>query len=149
MSQPSGCEGTDRSALRIAWSCVAVIFACAWKAVHPDVPPKHLRGSKWKLARRRLYMTLWTILVPELVVMRAAYQYFQARRVSEVYKEQHMEDIELNTGALPRYRKCVKYHFASGLMFNASQIRRLYSESVSIVVPKTSASPQQLPFVPA
>lgn len=144
MSQPSGCNRNNRDAVEIAWSCLAVIFACAWKAVHPDVPHKHLKGLKWQHARRRLYMTLWTILVPEMVVWRAANQWFKARRMSEAYKERHMQHMEVNesdTPALPMYRKCVRYPCASELGLNGSRIHRLHSELVSHSdVPKASAS---------
>ncbi|KAL4258801.1 hypothetical protein AB1N83_009427 [Pleurotus pulmonarius] len=90
----------DRSAVGITWSCAAVILACVWKAVHPNVPPPNSRESWWAIALRRLYMTLWTILLPEVVVMRAAAQWCEARRTSEVYQEQHPQDtIPLIVGA--------------------------------------------------
>lgn len=118
ISRPSGCVGSDRDTVGIAWSCIAVIFACAWKAVHPEVPPESLRQSTWKLARRRLYMTLWTILLPELVVARAVFQWMEARDISEEYKQQHTGDDESNTDpmhagdvAQPKYRKCVHHRY--------------------------------------
>ncbi|KAF7430672.1 hypothetical protein PC9H_006381 [Pleurotus ostreatus] len=109
-------SGCDRSAIDITWSCAAVILACVWKAVHPNVPPpdSDSRGSKRAFVLRRLYMTLWTILLPEVVVLRAATQWHETRRIAEAYKKQHPEDsidIPLNTGARsskdvaqPKYR---------------------------------------------
>ncbi len=123
----------DRSAIDITWSCAAVILACVWKAVHPNVPPPNSRESWWEIALRRLYMTLWTILLPEVVVMRAAAQWCEARRTSEVYQKQHPQDtIPLIGGAgsskdtdQPKFKKCV--HPVSFPTFNE------FSKSVDCV----------------
>ncbi|KAF4569884.1 hypothetical protein EYR36_009686 [Pleurotus pulmonarius] len=111
-SQEGDCE---RSAIAIAWSCMTVIIACTWKAVHPNVPPANLRASKWTLACRRLYMTFWTILLPELVIWRAAREWFEARHLSATYKQEYSGDTESNApGEQSKYRKfCI---FLSGLV---------------------------------
>lgn len=79
-SQINNCE---RSAWGIAWSCLAVIIACAWKAVHLDVPNHESTSRQWW---RRTRMTLWTLFVPEFVIRRAAIQWFQAQTITEDYK---------------------------------------------------------------
>ncbi|KAL4255515.1 hypothetical protein AB1N83_012890 [Pleurotus pulmonarius] len=135
-------SGSDRSAIDITWSCIAVIFACVWKAVHPNVPPPDSRGSKRESVLRRLCMTLWTILLPELVVFRAAAQWHEARRISEAYIKHHPGDIDipLNAGARSSRDVAQPKH------------RRLYSLLSSLVspsdVPRNSAATvDEHPFV--
>ncbi|KAF4591287.1 hypothetical protein EYR40_009890 [Pleurotus pulmonarius] len=74
-------SANDRSTVDITWSCLAVIFSCTWVAIHPNIPPRHIRSSRWKMLRRRIILMLWTILVPELMVLWAAGQWFDAAQV--------------------------------------------------------------------
>lgn len=71
----------DRSTVDIIWSCLVVIFSCTWVAIHPNIPPRHIRSSRWKMLRRRIFLMLWAILVPELMVMWAVHQWFDAAEV--------------------------------------------------------------------
>ncbi|KAJ8514780.1 hypothetical protein ONZ45_g7722 [Pleurotus djamor] len=71
-----------RSEMQIVWSCVAIIFACTWTAIHPNVPSARVGSSHWRMGLRRVRMMLWTILVPEMMVAWAAKQWVDARRIS-------------------------------------------------------------------
>ncbi|KAJ8514782.1 hypothetical protein ONZ45_g7720 [Pleurotus djamor] len=73
-----------RTAVQIAWSCAAIIFACTWSAVHPNVPSSRVASIKWKMAWRRLRMMLWTILLPEMMVAWAAKQWSDTRKISAI-----------------------------------------------------------------
>ncbi|KAJ8514786.1 hypothetical protein ONZ45_g7721 [Pleurotus djamor] len=86
MSSPNDqCPSYEtRSAVQIAWSCIAIIFACTWTAVHPNVPPASVSTSQWRMAWRRIKMMLWTILLPDLMMVEASIQRARARRISEV-----------------------------------------------------------------
>lgn len=84
----------ERSPWGISWSCLAVIIACAWKAIHLDVPTPTSSRQWW----RRTRMTLWTIFVPEFAIRRAAIQWFRARQVSGKHNDKNPklppEDVE-------------------------------------------------------
>lgn len=75
----------DRDTTDIVWSCLAVIFCCTWVAIHPNVPHYGIRASRWKMLRRRVLLMLWAILVPELMVMWAVRQWFEAGQAVEDY----------------------------------------------------------------
>ncbi|KAF4600347.1 hypothetical protein EYR38_004972 [Pleurotus pulmonarius] len=85
---PAAASGDDidpRSVYEIVWSCVAVVFACTWVAIHPNVPPKHIRTSRWRRLRRRVCLMIWALLVPELMVMWAVGQWSSADIVSREF----------------------------------------------------------------
>ncbi|KAJ8463465.1 hypothetical protein ONZ45_g17570 [Pleurotus djamor] len=71
-----------RTPIEIAWSSIAVIFACTWIAIHPNIPPVNIRASQWLLWRRRVFLMLWALLVPELMIQWAVKQWFDALDVS-------------------------------------------------------------------
>ncbi|KAL4265150.1 hypothetical protein AB1N83_003919 [Pleurotus pulmonarius] len=84
-------EGFDigsRSALGIAWTCLVIIFACTWTAIHPNVPAKDVRDSGWKIQGWRIAHSLWALLVPELMVMWAVQQWAEAKQVSEAFRKE-------------------------------------------------------------
>lgn len=82
-----GVGGDTRSGLAIAWTCLAIIFACTWTAIHPNIPKKEIRASEWSLRKWRLIQALWALLVPELMVMWAVQQWVEARKVSREYEQ--------------------------------------------------------------
>jgi len=66
-----------RTHFDIIWSCVSTLFICTWVAIHPNVPPRgegHIR-SLW----RRIKLMLWTLVVPELILIWAYRQWAAAR----------------------------------------------------------------------
>ena len=73
-----------RTIWNIIWSCFSTVFACAWIAVHPNIPA--LKDSKWKILRRRLMITAYILLAPEMVIMWAARQYRDARILAEDFQ---------------------------------------------------------------
>ena len=73
-----------RTHWEIIWSCVSTLFICTWVAIHPNIPPRgegHLR-SLW----RRIKLMLWTLLVPELILIWAYKQWAAARYIAEYFQ---------------------------------------------------------------
>ena len=66
----SGCE---RSVVKIVWSCLAVIFACTWVSVHPNVPGDKERP--FDVVWRKLSIMVDALLAPELVLFWAMRQW--------------------------------------------------------------------------
>ena len=71
----------DRSVLDILWSCLATTFACTWVSVHPNVPFKN--EGKWAILIRRLFLMLFSILAPEIMIMWAFKQWKGALKIRE------------------------------------------------------------------
>jgi len=75
-SVPSTCDDINscRTLWGIIYSCVATIFACVYLALHPNVPdPTH---TKWRVRVVRVCSAFIAFLVPEIVVMGAASQWW-------------------------------------------------------------------------
>ncbi|KAL4257808.1 hypothetical protein AB1N83_011288 [Pleurotus pulmonarius] len=89
----------DRDTTDIVWSCLAVIFSCTWVAIHPNVPHHDIRASGWKMLRRRVLLMLWAILVPELMVMWAVRQWFEADQAVKDHHTNATGTIALNKSA--------------------------------------------------
>ena len=73
-----------RTHFDIIWSCVATLFICTWVAIHPNVPP---RGegpirSFW----RRIKLMLWTLVVPELILLWAYRQWAAAKYLGQLFQ---------------------------------------------------------------
>lgn len=66
-----------RSAIGIAWSCFATIFACTWSTVHPNIP--HPLASDWQIWRHRAHLMFWGLVAPELIVLWAIKQWMGSR----------------------------------------------------------------------
>lgn len=73
-----------RSILDIIWTCAATIFTCTWVSVHPDVP--EYGESAWRSARKRLSLMLWTIVAPEMTILRAMREWHGARTLARKYQ---------------------------------------------------------------
>jgi len=66
-----------RTHFDIVWNCVSTLFICTWVAIHPNIPQRgesHIRSFT-----RRLRLTLWTLVVPELILIWAYRQWSAAR----------------------------------------------------------------------
>jgi hypothetical protein len=73
-----------RSMWGITWSCLSTIFACAWIAVHPNIPgPK---DSHWAVLCRRILIVVYILVAPEIVIAWAARQHFGARQLAKFYE---------------------------------------------------------------
>ena len=73
-----------RTHFDIVWSCVATLFICTWVAIHPNIPPRgegHIR-SLW----RRIKLMLWTLVVPELILIWAYRQWSVVRYIAEYFQ---------------------------------------------------------------
>ena len=74
-----------RSIWSIIWSCLSIIFACTWIAVHPNIPgPK---DSKWAVLCKRMTIMGCFIIVPEFVLGWAARQHWAARQIAKRHRE--------------------------------------------------------------
>ncbi|KAJ3840644.1 hypothetical protein F5878DRAFT_579750 [Lentinula raphanica] len=70
-----------RTLLQILWSCISVLVACTWVAVHPNIPGSD--ESSWEISLRRLKLMLLTLIAPEIVVLWAVRQWYAASKLSE------------------------------------------------------------------
>jgi len=76
-----------RSIYNILWSCLSTIFACTWITVHPNIPaPGDSQGA---VLRRRLATMGYFLLTPELVILWAGRQHFDARYLTKEHEENH------------------------------------------------------------
>ncbi|RXW11230.1 hypothetical protein EST38_g14625 [Candolleomyces aberdarensis] len=68
-----------RSTAQIVTSCLSTVLLCTWFTIHPDV---YGYKSTWKQrVRVKVELFVWTLLVPELVMMWACNQWFGARAI--------------------------------------------------------------------
>jgi len=67
-----------RSTEDIIWSSLAVIFACTWVSVHPNIPAHD--DSQLKVFLRRAGLMFWTLMVPEVVIVWAMREWYAARK---------------------------------------------------------------------
>jgi hypothetical protein len=73
-----------RTIWNIVCSCFSTLFACAWIAVHPNIPAPG--DSPWKIFRRRMMIMTFVLLAPELVIIWAARQHRDAKVLAEEFK---------------------------------------------------------------
>jgi len=79
-----GTPSETRTIWNIIWSCLSTLFACAWIAVHPNIPAPG--DSEWKIFRRRLMIMTYVLLAPELVIIWAARQHRDANVLAEKFQ---------------------------------------------------------------
>ena len=66
-------------------SCVATLFACAWTAIHPNIPGP---ADGWaSVFFRRLYLMGLALVAPELILMWAIHQSADSRSANEKFQE--------------------------------------------------------------
>ncbi|KAG0695634.1 hypothetical protein DFH29DRAFT_1083282 [Suillus ampliporus] len=70
-----------RTLPHIIWSCAATLFACAWTAIHPNIPG--MGDGKVAITSRRLFIMIMALIAPELIVTWAAAQFFSARAAAK------------------------------------------------------------------
>jgi hypothetical protein len=73
-----------RTIWNIIWSCFSTLFACAWIAVHPNIPAPG--DSRWKILRRRIMIMTYVLLAPEIVIIWAARQHRDANILAEKFQ---------------------------------------------------------------
>ncbi|KAI0063537.1 hypothetical protein BV25DRAFT_1899168 [Artomyces pyxidatus] len=81
-----------RTHYNIVWSSLATIFACAWTAVHRNIPgPTRAGGSRWRDIVFRVLEVMKivavTLLVPEWVLAWAVRQLLNARDLAKELEE--------------------------------------------------------------
>ncbi|KAF5310295.1 hypothetical protein D9619_010138 [Psilocybe cf. subviscida] len=79
------CPADERSVSDILWSCLAVIFACTWVAVHPDIPKPS--ETTWGGIRHRFWLMFCALIAPELMVLWAMRQWWGARYLSDALED--------------------------------------------------------------
>ena len=79
------CHG--RTVWNILWSCLATTFACTWLSVHPNVSFKN--EGKWEALARRVFLMLFSVLAPEVMVMWAFKQWRGAVMIRETVNTAH------------------------------------------------------------
>lgn len=80
----SSCTG-ERTLWNIITSCLTTLFACAWTAIHPNMPGPVDGGVA--VGIRRLGIIILALVAPEIVVMWAVRQFFAARMVQKRFEE--------------------------------------------------------------
>ncbi|KAJ3733389.1 hypothetical protein DFJ43DRAFT_1153423 [Lentinula guzmanii] len=80
-------SGSPRTVLGILWSCMAVLFACTWVAVHPNVPrPNQIHW--WKSTKKRIGFMILTLVAPEATLWIAVRQWLAARELVKRYRNE-------------------------------------------------------------
>ena len=65
----------------IICSCFSTLFACAWIAVHPNIPEDSM-----EILRRRIMIMTYVLLAPEMVIIWAARQHRDANLLAEKFQ---------------------------------------------------------------
>ena len=73
-----------RTIWNIICSCFSMLFACAWIAVHPNIPAPG--DSRWKILRRRIMIMTYVLLAPEMAIIWAARQHCNANILVEKFQ---------------------------------------------------------------
>jgi len=79
-----------RSQFDIIWSCLLTLFICTWRTVHPNIP--NPKDGSLRRVLGRIKLMLWTLLVPEVILIWAARQQLAAK---------YMADLEFFKGECP------------------------------------------------
>lgn len=66
-------EQTTRTIWNIIRGCLSTTIACTWVSIHPNM--SFLDEANWSVRKRRLLLTLISLLAPELMVMWAYKQW--------------------------------------------------------------------------
>jgi len=80
---PSSDFMDHRSTTDIVWSCIATIFACTWVSLHPNIPG--IKEGKTREVLVRIELTIWSIIVPEMIMLWALRQWRGARHIGNKY----------------------------------------------------------------
>ena len=84
-SEPSTCDD-DRTTAEIIWTCLSVIFLCAWTSVHPNIPNLR-RSNHWALVYwDEAKITFVALIAPELMVLWSIRQWLAARKMTKAYE---------------------------------------------------------------
>jgi hypothetical protein len=84
---------SGRGTVGILWQCLTAIFLCICTVLHLDVPPRHLPRSR-SLLRSAAWLLIG-LLVPELMCLKAVYEFFAARKLVRVVRAQERRNISM------------------------------------------------------
>lgn len=76
-----GYANNNRPIRQTIWSCLSVIFACTWTAVHPNV--YGYRSTAWQRTKRRTSLFLLALFMPEVNLVWSIQQWRGARKISK------------------------------------------------------------------
>ncbi|THU80833.1 hypothetical protein K435DRAFT_694872 [Dendrothele bispora CBS 962.96] len=89
-----------RTAEEVLYSCLAVVFACTWVAIHPNIPrhfeldtddPDEIKDSftisSARVIAQDVITMILSLLAPELIILWALRQWFAAREIAEKYRD--------------------------------------------------------------
>ncbi|THU93812.1 hypothetical protein K435DRAFT_757137 [Dendrothele bispora CBS 962.96] len=88
---------SHRTVEEILYSCLAVVFACTWIAIHPNIPrffdkegaeiADSFTISSARVITQDVATMLLSLLAPELIVLWALRQWFAAREIAKKYSQ--------------------------------------------------------------
>lgn len=83
----SGCPPSNntRTLWDIIWSCGITLFACAWTAIHPNIPGMEEK-TRYIFFRRICIMTM-VLIAPELIIAWASRQFFSAIAIAKRFND--------------------------------------------------------------
>lgn len=84
---------SGRGTVGILWQCLTTIFLCICTVLHLDVPPRRIPRSR--LLLRFAAWLLIGLLVPELMCLKAVYEFFAARKLVRVVENQEGQNISM------------------------------------------------------
>ena len=119
----SSCSGS-RTLWSIILSCVTTLFACAWTAIHPNIPGPVESGVV--VGARRLFIMSLALAAPELVVIWAIRQLFAAR-ITQKQFQKALRDGTLELRVEPR---CKPRLVSRTVPRDADEVRIMIPEKV-------------------
>lgn len=75
-----------RTIYDIVQSCLLTIFACVWTSTHPNINGPW--DSGWTCLKRKMIVTLYGLIAPEMVLSWALRQNLGAKEIAEKYNEE-------------------------------------------------------------
>ncbi|KIK66301.1 hypothetical protein GYMLUDRAFT_139298, partial [Collybiopsis luxurians FD-317 M1] len=111
-----------RTRLQIIWSCVAVLVACTWASIHPNIPSP--KDNWWKVLRRKIGLMLLCLLAPELLVMWAVRQWVEAWLLWNRYRHRGWTVTHAMFALMGGFALYQGDHLISVLRFRPVEIRR-------------------------
>ena len=64
----------------IVYGCLVTIFACTWLSLHPNIP--NYTHTLWRIRVHHLFSVVWSFLMPELIITKAATQWWEVRKLT-------------------------------------------------------------------
>ncbi|KIK59290.1 hypothetical protein GYMLUDRAFT_1004685, partial [Collybiopsis luxurians FD-317 M1] len=83
---PDSCDNIHscRTLSQILWSCIGVLVASTWVIIQPNLPAPDERF--WRTLSRKVGLVLVALFAPEVMVVRAAREWFSARKLAARFR---------------------------------------------------------------